>query len=85
MSQYSSIWSRLKDQKTVTLAVHPKLHPRLIKAVTTRKYKDTGYRLELAESSPPRRAILSHISEQSKLRFILTIYAITDELSVADL
>ncbi len=73
----------MKAKGTCTLAVPKPLHPRIIKAVTNSKYKDIGYRIEQAENK--HRPILSHKSEQSRLRFWLRehyMYECMEEIDV---
>ena len=83
MSKYSSIWRQLKTQGHCTLAVPVPLHPRIIKAVTTAKYKDVGYRLQAIDTK--KRPILSHRSEQARLRFWLKEYDMFECLEEIDL
>ena len=54
--QYEPIWLRIKQNKTASIATHPKNVARVIKAVNKEKNIDTGYKLLLAEQA--HKAIL---------------------------
>jgi hypothetical protein len=65
--QYNSIWTRLKQDHTVSVAAPRALHNRIWRAVQKEKWLDLGYKLELE----PRTAVMTHASKNSVLTFWL--------------
>lgn len=45
MRKYQEIWHNLKKDNHCSIAVHPSLHARVIKAVINEKDRDIGYKL----------------------------------------
>lgn len=72
MRKYYPIWKALKDTGHCTIAAHPKLHPRIIKAISCEKNRDVGYKLIL--SSRNRKLILGHTVDGSRIRFFVREY-----------
>lgn len=68
-SQYDPIWSKLKQNGTVSITAHRAFHPRILKAVKKRKWLDLGYKYEIS----PRYAVLSHTSRYAILTFYLEL------------
>ena len=79
MREYQPIWLKLKMQGSASIAAHPLLHARIIKAVVKEKWLDTGFKYE----SMPYRHILTHTKEGAKITFTLTKF-LTDKIGVAD-
>jgi len=46
ISDYDPIWFKLKRDRVVSITANRLLHPRIIKAVTKRKWLDIGYKLQ---------------------------------------
>ena len=71
MSMYEPIWLRIKQNKTASIATHPKNVARVIKAVNKEKNIDTGYKLLLAEQA--HKAILYTTRKESTDSRLTTI------------
>lgn len=67
--QYQSIWNKLKQNKSASIAAPSVLHRRIIKAVQKEKNMDLGYKLQLE----PRHAILFNSKNNSIITFYLKI------------
>jgi hypothetical protein len=84
-SQYDPIWNALKASKDfpkqISITANRLLHPRIIKAVTKRKWLDIAYKLQI----DPKTAILTHVRDGSKLTFILTYHLNHSPLTVKDI
>ena len=80
-SEYTPIWNALKASdkvpKQVSITANRLLHPRIIKAVTKRKWLDLGYKLQIE----PRHSILTHTCNGSTITFFLTFY-ISDSVTI---
>lgn len=72
MRKYYPIWKALKEQGNCAIAAHPKLHARIIKAVSCEKNRDVGHKLLL--SARNRKVILSHVVDGSRIRFFAREY-----------
>lgn len=81
--KYTSIWWELKKHGHCTIAVHVKLHARIVKAVTCEKNRDDGYKLLKAEER--KKVILAHTKDGAKIRFFLTEYTIDGKICAEDL
>ena len=68
-SMYDPICDRLKKDKQVRITAKRLLHPRIIKAVTKRKWLDVGFKLEIE----PAIAIMSTSRKHAILTFHLEI------------
>ena len=78
-SEYDPIWTGLKASekkpKQFSITANKALHPRIIKAISKRKNLDVGYKIELE----PKKALLSHSRDGSKLTFYLTFSITADD------
>lgn len=72
MRKYFPIWKELKDKGHCAIAAHPKLHARIIKAVSCEKNRDVGHKLIL--SARNRKVILGHTVDGSRIRFFVREY-----------
>lgn len=72
---YSPVWTKLKQNKTVSITAPRLLHKRIVKAVTKEKWMDVGYKLEIE----PRVATLSHSRNNSILTFYLTFSLVAED------
>ena len=79
MRKYEPIWLKLKKVGSASIAAHPLLHARIIKAVVKEKWLDEGFKLE----SLPYHHVLSHHKEGAKITFTLTKF-LTSSIGVAD-
>lgn len=66
---YSNIWNELKKNNTCSVAAHPLLHRRIIKAV--RKEKDIDIGFKLIKSEELQRARMHYRCESSRITFWL--------------
>lgn len=84
-SQYDAIWNTLKVSdkvpKQVSITANRLLHPRIVKAVTKRKWLDLGYKIQIE----PKTAIMTHKSSGSILTFFLTYHLNHTPLTVKDI
>ena len=84
-SEYDPIWNALKASdkvpKQVSITANRLLHPRIVKAVTKRKWLDLGYKIQIE----PKTAIMTHKSSGSILTFFLTYHLNHTPLTVKDI
>ena len=80
MRKYEPIWIKLKKEGSASIAAHPLLHARIIKAVTKEKWKDDGYKLEIL----PYFTILTNERRGSMITFTLTKYLSGTSVGAAD-
>lgn len=73
MRQYTPIWNEVKLNGKCDIVVHRKLHKRVIHALWKEKDLDLAYKLECAESIPPKSVIMYSKRIGSVLRFFLVI------------
>lgn len=69
VSRYNPIWAALKKDGVCVITAPPVLHPRIIKAVAKRKYRDLAFHLEMSEAG--KSAKLSHKISGSVITFTL--------------
>lgn len=67
---YNDIWDSLKRTGKCNIAAHPALHKRIIHAVINKKYYDSVYKFQLAESKKTSK--LSYTRTKSQVKFVLT-------------
>jgi len=82
MRQYQSIWVQIKKDGHCTVAVHPKLHKRVVKAVRKEKWKDIAYKVEwdIAGYMPPELLATGDDSNPNLLHFKLIKQITVSEL-----
>ena len=84
-SEYDGIWNALKASKDfpkqVSITANRLLNPRIIKAVTKRKWLDLGYKIQIE----PKTSILTHTSKGSVITFFLTYHANHSPITIKDI
>lgn len=79
MRRYQPIWNKLKEKGSASIAAHPLLHARIIKAVTKEKWMDDGFKLQ----NLPYHYILSYTRAGGMITFHLTRY-LSESIGVSD-
>lgn len=72
MGTYSPIWQALKRDRTVSVAMHPKLHTNLVRQMSVEKDRDIGYKITLGNDG--KKAIMTKVIDQSMVTFTLSFY-----------
>jgi hypothetical protein len=80
MRKYYPIWSKLKQHGTASLAAHPLLHARIIKAVTKEKWMDTSFKLQTL----PYYFAMTYEVKGNMITFKLTKFLSPASIGVAD-
>ena len=80
MRKYQPIWIKLKDKGSASIAAHPLLHARIVKAVIKEKWLDQGYKLQIL----PYYTVLSYTKEGAKITFTLTKYLSSSSIGTSD-
>lgn len=83
MAKYDIIWSAIKQNGSVTLAIPIGIQARVIKGVIHAKDDDYAYKLELIEKK--KWAKLSYVKESARVTITLSIYLQTKNLALEDL
>lgn len=76
VSKYTQVWNKIKSTGKCELVADPKLHKRIIKAVSRKKELDLKYKFQLAEAG--RKERINTLIEGTKITFTL-IKSITVE------
>jgi len=74
VSRYLPIWTKLKTENKVSVAIPQPLHRRLIKAVIKRKDEDLAYKFLLSEACSGRKAKLKYIIQENVVHFKLVFF-----------
>lgn len=81
--KYSSIWKQLKDKKHCAIAAPIPLHARIIKAVTSEKYRDMAYKLQMQEKR--KHTKIYHRTDGARIQFFLREYDVLTGISFSEL
>lgn len=65
---YGPLWTKLKNEKSVSITANRLHHPRILKAVTKEKWLDLEYKMEIS----PKIAQMSTTSRGAVLTFYLS-------------
>jgi hypothetical protein len=68
-SKYQPIWDALKRDAVCKITAPPALHPRIIKAISKRKYEDLAFHFEMSEAG--KRATIEYKKSGSVITFKL--------------
>jgi hypothetical protein len=80
MRKYYPIWSKLKQHGTASIAAHPLLHARIIKAVTKEKWMDTSFKLQVL----PYYFAMTYEVKGNMITFKLTKFLSSQAIGAAD-
>lgn len=75
-SKYRVIWNEVKANGSCAVAMHPRLHSRLIRQLSVVKDRDVAYKILLAERG--EKAKIFYEVEGSRVVFRLKLYSIID-------
>jgi hypothetical protein len=74
MGTYTPIWKELKLHRKVSVAMHPRLHPNLVRQMSVEKDRDIGYKIQLGNDPAPKKAIMTKHIEGAMVTFYLSLY-----------
>lgn len=79
-SKYQIIWNEVKTTGSCTVAMHPRLHSRLVRQLSVVKDRDVGYKIQIAEQS--KKARIEYEIEGSRVVFRLRLIDLIDIYSL---
>lgn len=82
-SKYLLIWNEVKSTGSCTVAMHPRLHSRLVRQLSVVKDRDVGYKIWIAEQR--KKARIEYEIEGSRVVFRLRLIDLIDLIDIYSL